>query len=896
MKTRYLLAAALLWPLAGQAQEAPSVRMAKDHFQASARMASADLADLSVTDTYLDRRSGATMVYLSQRVNGVEVYGTVTAAAVTAAGRVIASGDAFQADLAARANAPVPSLAPEAAVAAAEARARVLTRDMVSTRALADDPATDAIPEVTYRTVGEPALVYESTAGGALRLAWSVVLQGDGGPTGQQGWAARVDAQTGLVLAMDDLVDYDTFHDGSFGRHGAAPADLAPRVAQTAPSLGGGGSYLVIPLPFESPNHGDFALVTGASLDGGDASPFGWHDTNGAAGAESTLTIGNNVSAYTDTDQNGAPDPDSQPDGGADLVFDSVFDPELTPQRNADAAVTNLFYWNNIIHDVTWQYGFDESSGNFQANNYGRGGNGGDFVRAEALDGSGTNNANFNTGGGDGAVPRMQMFEWTGVATFDILEPAPIAGRYDAAGAAFGRSTPGNVTAQGIAVRNAEGEPGRACTPAEIGNGSQLSGQIAFIERGDCNFSDKVRNVQAIGAVGAVVYNCSPGPADCSETVSGENLVTMGCATGQNCDDITIAVSFVAQSTGQSVVDASGAAVISLDIPQSRDSDFDSGIIAHEYGHGISNRLTGGPQTAGCLGGEEQMGEGWSDYIGLMLTMQASDTETTPRGVGTYVEFEDTDGLGIRPAVYTTDMAVNDYTYQDVISFAYNPPGEPSPGPRGLSIPHGVGFMWASVLWDMTWAMMEQDGFGDIYDADGGMGNQKAMQLVMQAMKLQPCLPGFVTGRDAIFAADELLYNSAHTDLIGEVFAARGLGLNADQGTVAEANDGTADFTPFPPVAAETDAEGRTTSLVVSGANPFRTTTSLTLDVEAAQAVTVDIVDLLGRRVATLFKGEVAAGTSKQIAVSATDLPSGIYLVRAVGETFSLTERVTLAR
>ena len=45
-----------------------------------------------------------------------------------------------------------------------------------------------------------------------------------------------------------------------------------------------------------------------------------------------------------------------------------------------------------------------------------------------------------------------------------------------------------------------------------------------------------------------------------------------------------------------------------------RDSDLDAGVIAHEYGHGISNRLTGGPATATCLGNAEQMGEGWSDW------------------------------------------------------------------------------------------------------------------------------------------------------------------------------------------------------------------------------------------------------------------------------------------
>jgi hypothetical protein len=39
-----------------------------------------------------------------------------------------------------------------------------------------------------------------------------------------------------------------------------------------------------------------------------------------------------------------------------------------------DTATTNLFlYMNNVMHDVWYQYGFDEAGGNFQANNYGRG-------------------------------------------------------------------------------------------------------------------------------------------------------------------------------------------------------------------------------------------------------------------------------------------------------------------------------------------------------------------------------------------------------------------------------------------------------------------------------------------------------------------------------------------
>ncbi len=41
-----------------------------------------------------------------------------------------------------------------------------------------------------------------------------------------------------------------------------------------------------------------------------------------------------------------------------------------------------------MLHDIFYEYGFDEASGNFQQNNYGNGGNGNDFVYADAQDGS----------------------------------------------------------------------------------------------------------------------------------------------------------------------------------------------------------------------------------------------------------------------------------------------------------------------------------------------------------------------------------------------------------------------------------------------------------------------------------------------------------------------------
>ena len=66
--------------------------------------------------------------------------------------------------------------------------------------------------------------------------------------------------------------------------------------------------------------------------------------------------------------------------------------------------MSNLYFTNNLTHDVLYRYGFDEASGNFQVNNYGHGGAANDAVNAEAQDGAGTNNANFGTPP-DGSAP-----------------------------------------------------------------------------------------------------------------------------------------------------------------------------------------------------------------------------------------------------------------------------------------------------------------------------------------------------------------------------------------------------------------------------------------------------------------------------------------------------------
>ena len=138
---------------------------------------------------------------------------------------------------------------------------------------------------------------------------------------------------------------------------------------------------------------------------------FGWM-------GPATVTTGNNVEAYLDSNADNAPDNNNGSGlsvghaSSATQDFTFPFSTAVDPRTQQAAVVTNLFYFNNIIHDYSYTLGFTETARNFQTNNYGRGGIGNDSVRAEAQDGSGTNNANFATPP-DGSRPRMQQFLFT---------------------------------------------------------------------------------------------------------------------------------------------------------------------------------------------------------------------------------------------------------------------------------------------------------------------------------------------------------------------------------------------------------------------------------------------------------------------------------------------------
>lgn len=625
---------------------------------------------------------------------------------------------------------------------------------------------------------------------------------------------------------------------------------------------GNNGTYRVFPAPLESPARGDRQLMN--NVHNTDASQFGWHDTDGKEGADYTITRGNNVWAKEDTlGNNGVSKPGYSPDGGKDLIFDYPYNIDANPRSNLNASITNLFYWNNILHDVFYKYGFDEVSGNFQNTNYTGFGKGNDFVNADAQDGSGTDNANFATPN-DGSNPRMQMYLWGGVASsptniIQVNSPSAIARKYNGVLATFSNKL--NLlplTAQLVLVNDGSSNANLGCST--LVNESALNGNIAIVRRGTCTFSQKIQNAQNAGAIAVIVVNNgTSAPFAMAGTNVGINIPSL----------------MISKADGDLFINTLGGQNVSISLFDSNenassvrtyDSDFDNGVITHEYGHGISNRLTGGADNSTCLTNEEQAGEGWSDFFGLVLTSKPYETTIKGRGIGTHLIGQDTNDVGIRPYRYSRDLTINPVTYDNI---------------KTLSIPHGVGFVFCSVLYDIYLDMIDKYGFDeDFYNGKGG--NNKAIQLVIEGLKLQPCNPGFLDSRDAIIEADKVINNGANSELIWKAFARRGMGYDASQGQSSSRSDGKNGFQLPPAVVVGIDKEFIDKNTFNVYPNPFNTELNFKFVAHKNANAYIVIFDVAGKQIFE-SKTQVVDG-SNQIKLSNLNIKKGFYLVNLVVE------------
>ncbi len=719
-----------------------------------------DITNWRITDQYTDKNSGITHAYLHQEIAGIRIFNAVSAMAIKN-NRVVSFANRFYPNAAKKANAVNPVLKPDAAILAA---AHYLGRQV--TAAPVGNIIHDTPDQWEFNTCGiadkaiKVELMYVPVESG-FNLAWNVNIKLTGSV---DWWNIRIDALTGNFISKNNwTVSCDM---GNILR----PINTSHnRIIQSQndksnTTVNGKSAYNIFPFPIEAPTFGARQVL----IDPFDltASPFGWHDTNGVDGAEYTITRGNNVYAYEDHANMNMPG--YSPDGGASLNFDFPLDLTKSPTSNEDAIITNLFYLNNTLHDVVYHNGFDEVSGNFQENNYGKGGLGGDYVNAEAQDGGGTSNANFSTPV-DGKNGVMQMYLWPvgAAATLTVNTPMEIAGNYIAVEATFGPGLTIPITSDAVLIIDDTAPTSDGCD--NIVNTTEIKGKIVIIDRGSCVFTNKVTAAENAGALAVVMVNNAAGAPF---AMPGNGNITIPSVMISQADGDLIKQQLAAGKTVN--ITLSSSAITNPD----RDGSLDNGIVSHEFCHGVSTRLTGGPSNSDCLNNGEEGGEGWSDWLALIMTIEPGDAGINSRGIGTYALNEPVNAQGIRRYPYSTDMNINPETYGYLAQ---------------SNEVHDIGEIWAQVLWDMTWKIIDAEGFDpDLYNGNGG--NRTAMKLVLEAMKLQPCGPGYLDARDAILSADNVLYNNAHRCMIWEAFAGRGMGVNAKQGSADVAGDEVENF------------------------------------------------------------------------------------------------------
>jgi uncharacterized repeat protein (TIGR01451 family) len=234
------------------------------------------------------------------------------------------------------------------------------------------------------------SLVWLPLDGDTLRLCWEVELN-------RREFSERfrliIDAETGAVLVRRKLtVEVSEVHYRVYTSD--SPAPMSPGLAT--------------PSNTQAP-YVPRQLLAISNLNA-TASPLGWL-------ADGVMeTRGNNVDAHLDRDGDDRADlPRVQAtlNGQGQRVFDFPVDLTTSPTNYQAAAVVQLFYWCNFMHDRLYELGFTESLGNFQKDNFGRGGADNDAVFADAQDGSGFNNANY-TPTRDGSSPKIQMYIFNG--------------------------------------------------------------------------------------------------------------------------------------------------------------------------------------------------------------------------------------------------------------------------------------------------------------------------------------------------------------------------------------------------------------------------------------------------------------------------------------------------
>lgn len=600
----------------------------------------------------------------------------------------------------------------------------------------------------------------------------------------------RIDAYAYVVSATDGSL--------LFRRNQASHAAFTYRVfAEPAPPFlpypgpAGRGGF---PHPTGTPNGYQPPFVT-PNLVTLQNAPFSRNDPWLPPGA--SRTTGNNVDAFADIVEpeyfgpaavdecntalpvNGDMRACATSPGTFDYAYDFTQEPNAS-RTQVMAAVTHLFYLINYLHDWYYDAGFNEASGNAQVANFGRGGLANDSIIAIAHDYSDVGNAYMITPA-DGQRPEMHNFVWTSAITLaKVTAPAVVAGTRDTGTADFGAQA-FDLTNTLVLAQDAIDATGPSATDGctAFTNAATVAGRIAVIDRGGCTFVVKAANAQQAGAVAMlIVNNVTPG------------IINM---TG---DDPAIAIPAlsISQDDGAAIKAQPGATVtirIARKTGVARDGALDALVVAHEWGHYISNRLVGdsnGLNANQAFG----MGEGYADFHAMLLLVKEADRQLPNNANfgGTYSSnayplggpdfppdlLNNAYYFGDRRYPYTRDMTKNPLTFRHIGN------GEPLPAAPAPSLlfagpdnaeEHNTGEVWGAMLWECYSNLLNDSARLSFSDAQ-----ERMKRYLVGGYKLTPIDPTFVTARDAILAVMKAQDVDDH-DLCLHGFAKRGAGVGA---------------------------------------------------------------------------------------------------------------------
>lgn len=360
------------------------------------------LDDLKVLADYTNPSGNMSFAHLEQQINGIPVFRGEIKAGFTTKGEIIrvinnlAPGLDYD-SLATDFKDPLDAVR----AAARHINYKLQTPDITRNDAASSDLKT-VFGEGDWATTAEK--MYFPTEPGVARAAWRVLIWQP-----VNAYYVLVDAETGTMLWRKNITEdqteaatYDVYTNPlSIVNAADSVAPLTPYTG-VGPADGTQGALLNRTNVTLIGNEGDLSFNNN-----------GWITDGGNS------TDGNSNEAGVDL--GGANGVDA-PVMGTARVFSSAWNPPPgnpapgdapTVQAARDGAVIQMFYLMNRFHDELYKLGFTEQAFNFQDDNFGRGGAGGDRVSSEGQDGAGTNNANFSTPA-DGGRGRMQMFVFTG--------------------------------------------------------------------------------------------------------------------------------------------------------------------------------------------------------------------------------------------------------------------------------------------------------------------------------------------------------------------------------------------------------------------------------------------------------------------------------------------------